>query len=120
MLLNHSGRGSPPKPGWIGVSTYARSATAAAKPDTVCGPPPPCKTRMGRPLPRSSTRTVKPSAKDSLRVLGEEGGRVLMGFILSVTLPVLLKQAIQGKKTAEWQAYLEEDVLKSCEVGSRI
>jgi hypothetical protein len=39
---------------------------------------------MGRPLPCSSKRTVKPSAKDSLRVLGEEEGRVLMGFILSV------------------------------------
>lgn len=32
----------------------------------------------------SSTRTVKPSAKDSLRVLGGEGGKVLMCFILSV------------------------------------
>jgi hypothetical protein len=29
-------------------------------------------------------RTVNPSAKDSLRVLGGEGGRVLMCFILSV------------------------------------
>src|SRR2546421_3078333 len=103
MLLNHSGRGSPPKPGWIGESTYARSATAAAKPDTLCGPPPPCKTRMGRPLPRSSMPTVKPSAKDSLRVLGGEGGTVFMESILSVTLPVLLKQAIHGKKPVKKQ-----------------
>src|SRR6266704_4874277 len=84
MLLNHSGRGSPAKPGWIGVRTCARVDSASAKLDTLCGPPPPCKTSMGRPLPRSSMRTVKPSAKDSLRVLGGEGGKVLMEFILSV------------------------------------
>src|SRR5579863_9073209 len=38
---------------------------------------------MGRPLPRSSMLTVKPSAKDSLRVPGKEGGKVLICSILS-------------------------------------
>src|SRR5437868_11770272 len=84
MLSNHSGRGSPAKPGRVGVRTQAREASAEDMPATVCGPPPPCKTSIGRPLPRSSMRTVKPSAKDSLRVLGGEGGTVLMEFILSV------------------------------------
>src|SRR5437588_6195477 len=80
-LSNHSGRGSPAKPGWVGTKTCARVDSASAKPATGCDPPPPCKTRMGRPLPRSSRRTVKLLAKDSLRLVGVEEGRALIEFI---------------------------------------
>src|SRR5262245_58475333 len=99
MLLNHSGRGSPAKPGWVGTRTCALDSPAVM-PATVCGPPPPCKMRMGRPLsPRSSKRTVKPSAKDSFRVL-IGAGNVFMEFTLSVgsisiALYELLEQAME-------------------------
>ena len=42
------GRGSPSKPGWVGTRTCALDSPAA-RPATVCGPPPPCKISMGRP-----------------------------------------------------------------------
>src|SRR6266849_8062602 len=98
MLLNHLGRGSPANPGWIGVRTCARVDSASAKPDTLCGPPPPCKTRMGRPLPRSSIRTVNPSAKVSIRVLGGEGGKVLIyqSFLLGTSTESVLKPTPTG------------------------
>src|SRR5216684_1867412 len=59
MVSSLPGREVPPKPGWVRVNTCAGPASAnwSAHPVTVWGPPPPCRTRMGRPSPRSDTVT---------------------------------------------------------------
>ena len=68
--MSQPGRPVPSQPGWVGVMTRIVPDRCAAMFCTVAGPPPPCRSRTGRPVPASVRGMARSGRSLTIRVLG--------------------------------------------------